>query len=124
MFNGTTYQLEKDDLLAYPLNKVLYKPMLLTLSLNNYNLFSLIVPFYQSNTLRYCVEMATFGVSAAQFFMVLMIVGMFCVTNTVAQDSEIAPTSQLETGAGFALPVSGVTLCSSVLASIVAFMMQ
>ncbi|KAL5154917.1 hypothetical protein HKD37_19G054153 [Glycine soja] len=52
-----------------------------------------------------------------------MVLSTFYVTKTVAQ-SEIAPTSQMETGAGFALSVSGVTLCSSVLVSIVAFMMQ
>nr|KYP70553.1 hypothetical protein KK1_009773 [Cajanus cajan] len=68
--------------------------------------------------------MATFGGYGAQFLMAVMVMGLFYVTNTVAQESEIAPTSQLETGAGFALSVSSVTLCSSVLASLVAFMMQ
>ncbi|KAG5052234.1 hypothetical protein JHK87_004432 [Glycine soja] len=40
------------------------------------------------------------------------------------KDSEIAPTGQLEAGTGFALPVSKVIMCSSVLASLVAFMLQ
>ncbi|OIV92340.1 hypothetical protein TanjilG_01803 [Lupinus angustifolius] len=53
-----------------------------------------------------------------------MVVGLFCMTNTMAQDSEIAPTSQLQAGDGFALPISGVALCSSLLASLVTFMMQ
>ena len=64
------------------------------------------------------------GFSAAQFLMAVMIMGLFCVINTVAQDSAIAPTSQLQAGDGFALPVSGMALCFSVLASFVAFVMQ
>ncbi|MCI66917.1 hypothetical protein A2U01_0088175, partial [Trifolium medium] len=40
-----------------------------------------------------------------------------------AQDS-IAPIGQLEAGAGFSLPVSKVVLCSSVLASLVVFMLK
>ncbi|CAJ2671401.1 unnamed protein product [Trifolium pratense] len=68
--------------------------------------------------------MATFGVSKFQFLMVLMFVALFCVTNIVALDSEIAPTAQLEAGNGFALPVSGVILFSSMFASLVAFMMH
>lgn len=68
--------------------------------------------------------MATIGGSGAQFFVAVMVVALFCVTKTMAQDSEIAPTSQLETGAGFAFTVSGVTLCFSLLASLMAFMMQ
>jgi hypothetical protein len=68
--------------------------------------------------------MPTFGASAFQFFIVVMFLGLFCVTNIVAQDSEIAPTSQLEAGTGFALPVSGVILISSLFASFVAFMMH
>lgn len=68
--------------------------------------------------------MAPFGSFTANILMAVMLVGMFCVTNIVAQDSEIAPTGQLEAGAGFALLVSRVVLCSSVLASLVAFMLQ
>ncbi|KAK7285554.1 hypothetical protein RJT34_20329 [Clitoria ternatea] len=60
----------------------------------------------------------------AHILMGVIVSGLFCVTKTLAQDSGIAPTSQLETGAGFGLPVSGMTLCASVLASFVAFMMQ
>lgn len=67
--------------------------------------------------------MAKLGDCAAHFFIAAMVLSTFYVTKTVAQ-SEIAPTSQMETGEGFALSVSGVTLCSSLLASIVAFMMQ
>ncbi|KAG5151235.1 hypothetical protein JHK84_027707 [Glycine max] len=40
------------------------------------------------------------------------------------KDSEIAPTGQLEAGTGFDLPVSKVMMCSSVLASLLAFMLQ
>jgi hypothetical protein len=68
--------------------------------------------------------MATFGTSAFQFLMLIMVIGLFGVTNIVAQDSEIAPTSQLETGTGFALPISGMILFSSLFASLVAFMIQ
>jgi hypothetical protein len=69
--------------------------------------------------------MASFGGFTANILMSLMLVAMFFVTNIVAQDSEIAPTGQLlETGAGFSLPVSKVVLCSSVLASLVVFMLK
>jgi hypothetical protein len=69
--------------------------------------------------------MASIGGFTANILMSLMLVVMFCVTNIVAQDSEIAPTGQLlETGAGFYLPVSKVVLCSSVLASFVVFMLK
>ncbi|KAK7244652.1 hypothetical protein RIF29_39477 [Crotalaria pallida] len=68
--------------------------------------------------------MAAFGGSAAQLLMAIMTVSLFCMTKTMALDSEIAPTSQLQAGAGFALPISVATLGSSVLASFVAFMMQ
>ncbi|KAK2454405.1 hypothetical protein QL285_001969 [Trifolium repens] len=50
---------------------------------------------------------------------------MEAAAKRTAQDSEIAPTGQLlETGAGFSLPVSKVVLCSSVLASLVVFMLK
>ncbi|KAK7278878.1 hypothetical protein RJT34_23917 [Clitoria ternatea] len=69
--------------------------------------------------------MAPFGsFNASNLLMAVMFVGLFCVTNVVAQDSGIAPTGQLEAGAGFVLPVPVVFLCSSVLASLVAFMLQ
>ncbi|KAL2326982.1 hypothetical protein Fmac_020409 [Flemingia macrophylla] len=68
--------------------------------------------------------MARFGRLTCNILMVVMFVGMFCVTKIVAQDSEIAPTGQLEAGTGFALYVSKVTICFSVLASIVALMLQ
>ncbi|WJX11215.1 hypothetical protein P8452_01853 [Trifolium repens] len=69
--------------------------------------------------------MASFGSFPANILMSLMLVVMFFVINIVAQDSEIAPTGQLlETGAGFSLPVSKVVLCSSVLASLVVFMLK
>ncbi|KAE9621700.1 hypothetical protein Lal_00032483 [Lupinus albus] len=68
--------------------------------------------------------MASFVGSLTQSFMAIMVVGLFCMTNTMAQDSEIAPTSQLQDGNGFALPISGVALCSSLLASLVAFMLH
>lgn len=68
--------------------------------------------------------MAPFGRFNAEILMAMMFVGLFCVTNIVAQDSEIAPTGQLEAGAGLALPVSKVIMCSSVLASLVAFMLH
>lgn len=72
----------------------------------------------------YSVEMTSFGSFIANILMALMFVVMFCITNIVAQDSGIAPTGQLEAGAGFSLPVSKVVLCSSVLASLMAFMLK
>ncbi|CAL0310051.1 unnamed protein product [Lupinus luteus] len=68
--------------------------------------------------------MASFVGSSSQIFMAIMVVSLFCMTNIMAQDSEIAPTSQLQAGDGFALPISWVALCSSLLASLVPFMMH
>ena len=69
--------------------------------------------------------MADFGSSAAHIVMALMVVGLFCVSQIVAQDSGIAPTPPLEAGAGFALPVSWVAMfCSSALVSLVVFVLQ
>ncbi|KAI9080771.1 hypothetical protein K1719_037284 [Acacia pycnantha] len=62
--------------------------------------------------------------SSAQILMAIMVVGLFCFTKIVGQDPNIAPTPPLEAGDGFALPVSGMALCSSLLISIVAFMLQ
>ncbi|CAL0310575.1 unnamed protein product [Lupinus luteus] len=68
--------------------------------------------------------MASFVGSSTKFFMAIMVVVLFCMTNTMAQDSEIAPTSQLQAGIGFALPISWAAFCSSLLVSIVAFMLH
>ncbi|XLR68179.1 hypothetical protein HN51_015231 [Arachis hypogaea] len=65
--------------------------------------------------------MATkYGFFGAQFLMAVMIVALFCVTKSVAQDSEIAPTSQLQAGSGLSLPLSGLALGFSLLASLFA----
>ncbi|KAG4996667.1 hypothetical protein AAZX31_10G089100 [Glycine max] len=72
----------------------------------------------------YSVEMAPYGRFIANILIAVMFVCLFFVTNIVAQDSEIAPTGQLEAGTGFDLPVSKVMMCSSVLASLLAFMLQ
>ncbi|CAL5193493.1 unnamed protein product [Lathyrus oleraceus] len=63
--------------------------------------------------------MATFGGSPFQVLIMVMVIGLFCMTKILAKDSEIAPTAQLETGTGFALPVSVVIM----FASFMAFMM-
>lgn len=68
--------------------------------------------------------MASFGSFTANILVSVMFIGMFCVTTIVAQDSGIAPAGQLEAGDGFALPVSKMVLCSSVLVSLVAFMLK
>ncbi|KAL5059391.1 hypothetical protein RYX36_030995 [Vicia faba] len=68
--------------------------------------------------------MTTFNGSPFQVLIMVMAIGLFCMTKILAQDSEIAPTSQLETGTGFALPISVVIMFCSVLASCMAFMMQ
>lgn len=62
--------------------------------------------------------------SSAHILMAIMVVALFCFTKIVAKDSAIAPTPPLEAGDGFALPVSGMALCSSLLVSIVAYMLQ
>ncbi|KAI4300748.1 hypothetical protein L6164_034088 [Bauhinia variegata] len=67
------------------------------------------------------VKMAHLSFSAARILMAAMAVALFCVTKTVAQDPDIAPTPPLEAGAGFALHVSGVALLVS---SLVSFMLQ
>jgi len=68
--------------------------------------------------------MAKLGGFEAHFCIAVMILSMFYVTKIVAQESALAPTSQMETGAASALSVSEVALYSSMLASVVAFMMQ
>ncbi|KAK7336593.1 hypothetical protein VNO77_17139 [Canavalia gladiata] len=118
----------QDGLLTYTPNKFYINSTLDSLiqQFNSQPFQSFHLPLwsrFHSNK-RVCKNMATFGDYATQFLMAIMVMGLFCVTNIVAQVSEIAPTSQMETGAGFALPVSGVTLCSFLLASLVAFMMQ
>ncbi|CAK8543295.1 unnamed protein product [Lathyrus sativus] len=68
--------------------------------------------------------MATFGGYSFQVLIMVMVIGLFCMTKILAQDSEIAPTSQLETGTGCAMPVSVVIMFCSMFASFMVFMMQ
>ncbi|KAF7818997.1 putative transmembrane protein [Senna tora] len=68
--------------------------------------------------------MAQNGSHAAHVLVAIMVVGLFCFTKTVAQDSGIAPTPPLEAGHGSVLPLSVVALGSSVLVSLVAFVLQ
>lgn len=68
--------------------------------------------------------MAQNGSYAAQVLMAIMVLGLFCFVEIVAQESAIAPTPPLEAGHGSALPVSVVSLFSAVLVSLVAFVLQ
>ncbi|PON91672.1 hypothetical protein TorRG33x02_125030 [Trema orientale] len=65
--------------------------------------------------------MASFG---TRFLVLFVLVTLLCVTKIMAQDPAIAPTSGLETGAGFALSFSGALICSSVLISLVSLLRQ
>ncbi|KAK8336810.1 hypothetical protein V6Z11_A09G147700 [Gossypium hirsutum] len=56
--------------------------------------------------------MARIGTSAAHIVLAIFAVAMFVVSGTMAQD--IAPSPAMATGAGSALPVSAVFLCSSI----------
>ncbi|MBA0740042.1 hypothetical protein Gogos_013265 [Gossypium gossypioides] len=57
--------------------------------------------------------MARIGTSAAHIVLAIFAVAMFAVSGTMAQD--IAPSPAMATGAGSALPLSAVFLCSSML---------
>ncbi|MFQ6666822.1 hypothetical protein Gotur_033040 [Gossypium turneri] len=64
--------------------------------------------------------MARIGTSAAHIVLAIFAVAMFVVSGTMAQD--IAPSPAMATGAGSALPVSAVFLCSSMLVSLIALL--
>ncbi|GMJ02317.1 hypothetical protein HRI_003900900 [Hibiscus trionum] len=68
--------------------------------------------------------MAGFGMSATYHHIVMtMFVVVVCYVSVImAQD--IAPSPAMDTGAGLTLPVSGALLCSSVLVSLIALLLQ
>lgn len=66
--------------------------------------------------------MAQFGSSPAKvLLMAIMVAALLYATQVMAQDTKIAPSPPLETGTGFASPVSAAFICSSVLVSLAAF---
>ena len=66
--------------------------------------------------------MARLGTSATQIVMAMFVVALFYISGIMAQD--IAPSPAIDTGAGFTLPVSGVLVCSSILVSLIALLLQ
>ncbi|EOY09380.1 hypothetical protein QQP08_017023 [Theobroma cacao] len=66
--------------------------------------------------------MAWFGTSAAHILLAMFVVALFYVSGIMAQD--IAPSPAMDTGAGISLPVTGVLVCSSILASLIALLLQ
>ncbi|XVF75833.1 hypothetical protein PTKIN_Ptkin13bG0218600 [Pterospermum kingtungense] len=66
--------------------------------------------------------MAPFGTSAAQIVMAMFVAALFYVSGIMAQD--IAPSPAMDTGAGFTLLVSDVLVCSSILVSLMALLLQ
>lgn len=66
--------------------------------------------------------MASSGTSSAHIVMAMFVVALFYVSGVMAQD--IAPFPTMDTGAGFTLPISGVLVCSSMLVSLIALLLQ
>ncbi|GFY80590.1 hypothetical protein Acr_01g0003990 [Actinidia rufa] len=67
--------------------------------------------------------MAHFGTSSIQF-LIAMAIALICALTVMAQDSSIAPSPAMDTGAGFALLVYGTLICSSLLFSLVALFLH
>ncbi|KAM1524312.1 hypothetical protein PS1_008935 [Malus domestica] len=65
-------------------------------------------------------KMAQFGTIPVKV-LVVMVAALLYATKTMAGDSATAPSPLLETGAGFASPVSMALIFSSVLVSLTAF---
>nr|DAD42329.1 TPA_asm: hypothetical protein HUJ06_000559 [Nelumbo nucifera] len=64
--------------------------------------------------------MAKARISRAVSFLVVLVVAIFSIAAVAAQDSILAPSPAMATGAGNALPVSGAIICSSLLFSLFA----
>lgn len=65
------------------------------------------------------LKMENFG---ARFLVLVALITLLSVTKIMAQDLAVAPTSGLETGAGFALSFSKALICSSILGSLFALL--
>ncbi|OVA12265.1 hypothetical protein BVC80_1779g39 [Macleaya cordata] len=62
---------------------------------------------------------------AAAFLVIFVAVALFSVSAVTAQSSEsIAPSPGMDAGAGYTTPVSGAFICSSLLLSLIAFLLQ
>lgn len=78
-----------------------------------------------------CIGMAKLSSSAAHFLMLIMFVSFCFVTKSRAQDFDniaplpnIEPLPALEAGAGYSLSFSGALICSSMLTSLITFLLQ
>lgn len=67
--------------------------------------------------------MAQFG-SIFGHIAVIMIMALFYISATMAQDSIAAPLPAMDAGAGFSLPVSQALIVSSVLGSLAALVLH
>ncbi|GAA0183893.1 hypothetical protein LIER_31230 [Lithospermum erythrorhizon] len=68
--------------------------------------------------------MAFFGNSANTNIIVFLAMASLYISAVMAQDSAMAPSPTMVTGDGFALPISGALVCSSMLIALVALMFQ
>ncbi|KAE8683598.1 hypothetical protein F3Y22_tig00111199pilonHSYRG00081 [Hibiscus syriacus] len=67
--------------------------------------------------------MAGFGTSATHHHIMMAVFVVVCyVSGVMAQD--INPSPAMDTGAGLTFPASGVLLCSSMVASLIAALLQ
>ncbi|KDO36819.1 hypothetical protein CISIN_1g035347mg [Citrus sinensis] len=67
--------------------------------------------------------MAQFG-SIFGHIALIMIMALFYISATMAQDSTAAPLPAMDAGAGFSLPVCWALVVSSVVGSLVAFVLH
>lgn len=81
--------------------------------------------------LTICIGMANLSSSAVHFLMLTMFVSFYFVTKSRAQDFDnvvplpnIEPLPALEAGAGYSLSFSRALICSSILTSLIAFLLQ
>lgn len=80
---------------------------------------------------KICIGMEKLSSSAVHFLMLIMSVSFCFVTKSRAQDFDniaplpnIEPLPALEAGAGYSLSFSGALICSSMLTSLIAFLLQ
>ena len=80
---------------------------------------------------KICIGMAKLSSSAVHFLMLIMSVSFCFVTKSRAQDFDniaplpnIEPLPAFEAGAGYSLSFSGALICSSMLTSLIAFLLQ
>ncbi|CAL5356431.1 unnamed protein product [Camellia sinensis] len=69
--------------------------------------------------------MAYFGIASIHILLIAMAMALFCLSAAVvAQDVAIPPLPAMDTGAGFALPLYGTLICSSLLLSLISLFLH